>query len=96
MGIEDVAGECIEHSHAKNGAETSHSNEIDIPASEHTQKFRGVAVSVKVFAVTASLHEFALQPVTGGNLLGATFPIDHNRCYGNASRANGVEDGSAS
>jgi hypothetical protein len=96
MGIEDVAGEGIEHSLAENGAKTGHRHEGDIPSRQHAKEFGGVAVSVKVFAVTATLNEFALKTIAGRNLLSTTFPIDHNRCDGNTGRANGIEDGSAS
>jgi hypothetical protein len=96
MGIEDVAGERIEHSLAENGAETSHRHEFDIPTRQHAKEFGGVAVSVEVFAVTTTLNEFALKTIAGGNLLSAALPINHNHSHGNASRANGIEDCSAS
>jgi hypothetical protein len=96
MGIENVTGECIEHSLAKNGAETRHGHELDVPAGHYAKQFRCIAVAIKVFAVAATADELTLQSVASSDVLGTALPIDHNDSDGHSSRANGIEDGSAS
>src|SRR5688572_5146021 len=74
VGVDDVAGEHLEHGRSEDGAPAGHHHQVDVVLLEHLDDLAGVVIAVERSAEAGALDDLPRHTVALGHLGGAARP----------------------